>query len=257
MLWLMHAVFAAFALCACSDACIDGTCPPIDLPRRYAGPCESVAESDRAWERCTYRYDEARIAEVACEWFDDEYGEGGKKTTTWTYDAGGQLARVEKVQRDKQAQLAWAWQLDTDPILYYEQFRPPDLELEEVAAYDRARFAFVPTPADEFPHSPLGLIRFASKTFTWSGSGTMLTRVGSDGSVTTFEVDDRGRVVHEHAASYDVRWTFSGDLLGNVVSSAADSEGERTYFYDRHGNLAMKTMSSAFEKRRVYGYDCW
>jgi hypothetical protein len=260
MKWLVLAiVLVIVAQSACDGSCVDGVCPSLDLEQRYPGPCESAVEGEKHRRHCTYSYEDARLVQIACSWWNDVHGDDdrGEDTTTWSYDASGQPVRVEEVLIGRGYRLESLWQLDTDPITYSTGDR-------EIAAYDRETFAFLPMPGAEAltPRAALGLLRTSSATFTWSGSGTSLTRTGSDGLAATFELDDRQRVVRVRGdaetdgrlGTYENRWTFDGDVLvrstWTTSSPSGESGGASDYVYDRYANL----VTGADE---VYGYDCW
>lgn len=259
MKWLVLAITAQFA---CGEPCVDGVCPSFDLDTRYPGPCESAAEGAKHRTHCTYRYEATQLVQIDCSWWDDTHGDDdrGDHTTTWMYDAGGQPLRIAEVFTGRGYRLDWVWRLDTNPITYSSG---PTGSIE-IAAYDRATFAFLPAPGSEArtPSAALGLIRTGDTTYTWSGSGASLTRTSSHGLVATFEVDDRHRVVRVSGdtetdgrfGTMDQRWTFDGDVLRRftwtTTSATDESGGERDYVYDRPGNLVMVGDE-------VYAYDCW
>jgi uncharacterized protein RhaS with RHS repeats len=211
---------------------------------------------DKFGSRCTYRYDGARLVEIECSWWDDVFGDGasGTDTTTWTDDADGQPVRTDNVFDGGGYTLRWSWQLDTDPITFWSGPGTGQGPGREEAAYDRATFAFLPAPGSRGWAAELGLIRKGDTTFTWSGSGTSLTRTASNGHVAMFELDDRGRIVRKTAGEAVETWSFDGDLLrGHTYLD----DHAREYGYDRAGNVATSHLLAKEEQRTAYSYDCW
>jgi hypothetical protein len=248
---------------ACDDECIDGVCPDLDRTAHLLGPCESAHGKDVYVEHCRYEYDQQRITKIACDW---DYHDGGTRTTTWAYD-GTELVGIEMqehVSIDRLGDRATRWEFTPTQVVWYAGSNGSSLRTN--ATYDRATFAFLPAPGEEQNEltAELGLVSrpISNTTFTWTRSGQILTRTGSNGQVATFQLDERDRIIRRtHVDLGDTTtWSFSGDrLIGRKRAFPNDLPPEiDTYTYDAGGNLAMREFTwGDLIRRSVYSYDCW
>ena len=233
----------------CDGECIDGVCPDLSVTVAGPGPCESAYAGGGYSDHCTYSYEGDRITLYECTWHTDEHG---TDKTTYSYDANGQFVQIDAAHVD----------ISDTVGSHYERW---DFTADEVKfsrggptsrTYDRATFAFLPTPGSYIgmPQAELGLKSGLGVTYRWTSTGTTRTRTSSAGEIGTLELDERGRVI-ETRFGETITYTYDEDhLLSIQGTSASGSSFSNSFDYDAAGNVA--TRQSSFG-REVYDNTCW
>jgi len=252
---------AAIAASGCSttpaeDKCNDGVCFDLDATAKGPGPCESALSSGSYANHCTYTFDGDKPIKYACYWTDDV--SHGAETTTWKYDATGELTGVDHVYDD------WSdangseyaqWRFTPTEVLYIPG-TASGFGTHVGRRYNRNMFQFLPAPGSFAlsPSAELGLVQAGDTAFAWTRLGTTWTRTSSTGRNDKFIVDQRGRLIEMHVDSIDTYYTYVGDQL---IERRTVADGMRVdqFQYDAGGNLAIwRGDRGGFE---AYDNSCW
>ena len=241
----------AMTATACDDAsCLEDVCADHSETRALPGPCAVAA--NRSVKRCDITYDsENRPASAVCTVY-VRYTVESRTDMSWTYDATtGELATYESKNHLQDGTVRWTWEPTRVRAEYLLPNAPPVL----THVYDRALFAFdpEPTPVHLIPIASLGLLSGYEgsmlENYTWTRAGNRLTRTDGEGTTTTYDLDERGRLISIDDGDYT--YGYDGDRL---VSHYAAGD-LYTYTYDAGGNIS--EYEDTFGQKRIFGYDCW